>query len=85
MIYHFPTHCTVLTLPGRFLDNIRLPQRQHRLQRLHALPRLNLRLLTLIRRLRDRGFRVDREQLLDPSRCYREHNNADVLWRADVV
>lgn len=66
------------------MDNIRLPQRQHRVPLLHQLARRALQILIVIRRIRDRSLRLHRVQLLD-SRAGDRLRHYDVLRRADVV
>jgi hypothetical protein len=80
----FPPQAVILTLPGLVLDNIRFPQRQHRLPLLHKLARRALQIFLVVRRIRDRSLRVHRLKLLDTSTGDRVRDN-DVLRRADVV
>lgn len=56
--------------PGRKLDNLRLPERQHRLPQLHKLARRALQILLLVRSLRNRILRSQRLKLQHPSRGY---------------
>ena len=73
------------THPGRLLDNIRLLQRKHRLQLLHARARRPLPIQLRLRRERNRRLRLHSEQLQRPRGRDGEQDNDDVLRRADVV